>query len=50
MKITKISDVLKGTDVFEGAINGGGRGQVDLPFSSFAAVHHEISIKYFLAL
>ena len=30
MKITKISDVLKGTDVLEGTINGGGGGRVDL--------------------
>ena len=38
MKITKISDVLKGTDVLEGTINGGGGGRVDLPCSSFAVV------------
>ena len=36
MKITKISDVLKGTDVLEGTINGGGG--VDLSCSSFALV------------
>ena len=30
MKITKISDVSKGTDVLEGTINGGGGGRVDL--------------------
>ena len=34
MKITKISVVLKGTDVLEGTINGGGGGQVDLSCSS----------------
>ena len=38
MKITKISDGLKETDVLEGTINGGGGGRVDLPFSSFAFV------------
>ena len=38
MKITKISDVLKGTDVLEGTINGGGGGRVDLFYSSFALV------------
>ena len=38
MKITKISDVLKGTDVLEGMINGGGGGRVDLPCSSFACL------------
>ena len=38
MKITKISDVLKGTDVLEGTINGGGGGRVDLSCSSFALV------------
>ena len=38
MKITKISDVLKRTDVLEGTINGGGGGRVDLPCFSFALV------------
>ena len=38
MKITKISDVLKGTDVLEGTINGGGGGRVALSCSSFALV------------
>ena len=38
MKITKISDDLKGTDVLEGTINGGGGGRVDLFCSSFALV------------
>ena len=38
MKITKISDVLKGTDVLEGTINGGGGGRVDLSCPSFALV------------
>ena len=38
MKITKISDVLKGTDVLEGTINWGGGGRVDLSCSSFALV------------
>ena len=38
MKITKISDVLKGTDVLEGTINGGGGGRVDLSCSTFALV------------
>ena len=36
MKITKISDILKGTDVLEGTINGGGGGRVDFSCSSFA--------------
>ena len=36
MKITKISVVLKGTEVLKRTINGGGGGRVDLPCSSFA--------------
>ena len=36
MKITKISDVLKGTDVLKRTINGDGGGRVDIPCSSFA--------------
>ena len=37
MKITKISDVLKGTDVR----TGGGGGRVHLPCSSFALVFNK---------